>query len=454
MTLPLRWRVACAVSSLLAIATLATPAGGAPIVNVVTLTDATGDTTPTANFGQADILQTTAAYKPAEITFTAKTGLPEDPSQAPNWNTPTTGIDFMIRTAAAAPGFDYVVHYFSVNHVIKGTVYGGSDDLRENPLCQATMATYSGKTFRVSIDPACIGKPETFTFGHRMTYKSDINDPASPVIIDSVDNGTFSAAANRSRVGYWLVGQDGGIFSFGDAQFLGSTGNVKLNKPIVGMAANPVGNGYWFVASDGGIFAFGDAGFFGSTGNVKLNKPIVGMAPTKTGQGYYLVASDGGIFAFGDAKFRGSTGAIKLNKPIVGMTVAPNGRGYWMVASDGGVFAFGNGADFFGSTGDLNLAQPIIGIVPTNSNNGYWFVAADGGIFSFGDAKSFTPKLGGAPVTSVAVSPDGDGLWVARADGDVTGYGSVPSLGKLPTAPAKPIVGIAPMSILDPAPAA
>jgi len=125
-----------------------------------------------------------------------------------------------------------------------------------------------------------------------------------------------------------------------------------------------------------------------------------------------------------------------------------------MVASDGGVFAFGNGADFFGSTGDLQLAQPIIGIVPTNSNGGYWFVAADGGIFSFGDAKSFTPKLGGAPVTSVAVSPDGDGLWVARADGDVTGYGSVPSLGKLPTAPAKPIVGIAPMSLLDPAPGA
>jgi hypothetical protein len=37
-------------------------------------------------------------------------------------------------------------------------------------------------------------------------------------------------------------------------------------------------SGYWFVASDGGIFTFGDAGFFGSTGAMKLNKPIVGMA--------------------------------------------------------------------------------------------------------------------------------------------------------------------------------
>jgi hypothetical protein len=62
------------------------------------------------------------------------------------------------------------------------------------------------------------------------------------------------------------------------------------------------------VASDGGIFTFGDARFFGSTGAVRLNRPVVGMASTSTGQGYWLVASDGGIFTFGDAKFFGSTG--------------------------------------------------------------------------------------------------------------------------------------------------
>jgi hypothetical protein len=73
------------------------------------------------------------------------------------------------------------------------------------------------------------------------------------------------------------------------------------------------------VASDGGIFAYGDAAFHGSTGNIKLVQPIVGMTATKSGGGYYMVASDGGIFAYGDAKFLGSTGNIKLNKPIIGM---------------------------------------------------------------------------------------------------------------------------------------
>ena len=43
-------------------------------------------------------------------------------------------------------------------------------------------------------------------------------------------------------------------------------GAIALNKPIVGMAATPDGQGYWLVASDGGVFSFGDAAFHGSTG--------------------------------------------------------------------------------------------------------------------------------------------------------------------------------------------
>ena len=67
------------------------------------------------------------------------------------------------------------------------------------------------------------------------------------------------------------------------------------------MAATPDGGGYWLVASDGGVFSFGDATFHGSTGGMTLNKPIVGMAATPDGGGYWLVASDGGVFSFGDA---------------------------------------------------------------------------------------------------------------------------------------------------------
>ncbi|MGH9036525.1 MAG: TolB family protein, partial [Acidimicrobiia bacterium] len=182
-------------------------------------------------------------------------------------------------------------------------------------------------------------------------------------------------ASHPSGQGYWFVASDGGIFSFGAAKFYGSTGNVRLNRPIVGMASTPSGNGYWMVADDGGIFSFGDAKFYGSTGNVKLNKPIVGMASSPSGNGYWMVATDGGIFSFGDAGFYGSTGAVKLNKPIVGMSTRPQGDGYWLVASDGGIFTFG-AAPFHGSTGAVKLNQPIVGMAPTSTGNGYWFVAS------------------------------------------------------------------------------
>jgi hypothetical protein len=199
--------------------------------------------------------------------------------------------------------------------------------------------------------------------------------------------------------GYWMVASDGGIFTFGDAQFHGSTGNLALNKPIVGMAVTHDGGGYWLVASDGGIFSFGDAAFHGSTGNIVLNKPIVGMAVTHDGGGYWLVASDGGIFAFGDAAFHGSTGNIALNKPIVGMSPTPGGGGYLLVATDGGIFAFGD-AQFHGSTGSLVLNQPIVGMTVTQDGGGYWLVASDGGVFAFGDAP-FGGSLGGLGLTNV-----------------------------------------------------
>jgi hypothetical protein len=103
--------------------------------------------------------------------------------------------------------------------------------------------------------------------------------------VDPVGGGAALATASYSTEltapssgdGYWLVASDGGIFSYGNAAFLGSAGAVPLNKPIVGMEATPDGGGYWLVASDGGIFSYGNAAFLGSAGAVPLNQPIVGM---------------------------------------------------------------------------------------------------------------------------------------------------------------------------------
>ena len=96
------------------------------------------------------------------------------------------------------------------------------------------------------------------------------------------------------------------------------------------MAATPDGEGYWLVASDGGIFSYGDAHFFGSTGGLTLDAPIVGMATAPGGGGYWLVASDGGVFTYGDATYQGSLGGTPLSATVVGMAAAPSGGGYWL----------------------------------------------------------------------------------------------------------------------------
>jgi len=231
--------------------------------------------------------------------------------------------------------------------------------------------------------------------------------------------------------GYWLVGSDGGVFSFGDAAFDGSAGNLRLVKPVVGMAATHDDGGYWLVASDGGVFTYGDAPFHGSAGNLRLVKPVVGMAPTPDGGGYWLVASDGGVFTYGDAGFFGSMGGKRLDAPVVGITPTPDGGGYWLVASDGGVFSFGDAA-FHGSTGALALAQPVVGMAATPAGAGYWLVASDGGVFSFGDAP-FGGSLPGVGVHATAVAllgtRTGAGYLIVTAQGHAVEFGDAPQFG-------------------------
>jgi hypothetical protein len=115
-----------------------------------------------------------------------------------------------------------------------------------------------------------------------------------------------------------------------------------LNAPIVGRADTPDGGGYWLVASDGGVFTYGDAGFYGSAGDIPLARPITGMASTPDGRGYWLVASDGGVFTYGDAGFYGSTGGIPLPEPIVGIQPSLDGHGYRLLTADGSAYKFGD----------------------------------------------------------------------------------------------------------------
>ncbi len=70
------------------------------------------------------------------------------------------------------------------------------------------------------------------------TYPGDGPTPnllATYQAVPAVAGVTFPFVADAG--GYHLVASDGGVFSYGDAQFHGSAGSLHLNQPIVGMAA-------------------------------------------------------------------------------------------------------------------------------------------------------------------------------------------------------------------------
>ncbi len=251
-----------------------------------------------------------------------------------------------------------------------------------------------------------------------------------------------------SAHGYWLVGSDGGIFSFGSAQFHGSTGGIALQRPVVGISPTADNAGYWLVASDGGIFAFGDAGYFGSIPGAglapagsglphSLNAPIVGIVPSSDGGGYFMVASDGGVFAFGDAHFAGSCPGVGGCAGAAAAVVPDaSGNGYWLITRTGNVYAFGDAA-YYGGPG--NQGFPVTSAVRTADGGGYWVLLANGAVYAYGDAVARGGPVGsiGAlnEASAIFSDADGGGYWVAAANGAVYCYGDATDQGSMAGSP-------------------
>ena len=288
-----------------------------------------------------------------------------------------------------------------------------------------------------------------------VTYSGDINYAAAgPSAAATVITGTNTSppstppstpSPGSTSHGYWLVGSDGGIFSFGSAQFYGSMGGIALQRPVVGIVPTRDRGGYWLDASDGGVFSFGDTQFYGSipglglnpAGSGKphsLNAPIVGMVPSHDQGGYFMVASDGGVFAFGDAHFAGSCPGIGgCSGAAVAVMPDASGNGYWLVTSTGSVYTFG-GAPSLGAPGPQS--SPITSAVATPDGGGYYVLDAAGQVFSYGDALGLGSLQPGAtgglnPASAIFVTSDNGGYWVSDALGDVYTFGDAPNHGSM-----------------------
>jgi hypothetical protein len=183
-----------------------------------------------------------------------------------------------------------------------------------------------------------------------------------------------TAEATPDGGGYRMFAGDGGVFDFGDAVFEGSLPGEKIfpTAPIAGAVAYPFGQGpnpnnagYWLVGSDGNIFSFGNAPSNLGNAQGQIFGKVVALATTPTGNGYYMFLQSGPVAAFGDA-VKGLGGA-NSNAPIVFGQSTSTGKGYWEFAADGGVFSFGD-APYEGSLGGIHLNAPITAAIAFGSD--------------------------------------------------------------------------------------
>jgi hypothetical protein len=255
------------------------------------------------------------------------------------------------------------------------------------------------------------------------------NTAHTGVAPDPVAPASIACKRQASPYGYRFVAADGGVFSYGNLGFCGSTGGQVLPARVAGMATTPDKAGYWLATADGSVYAFGDAHLYasgsipwGSLQGLPLPGPIVGIVATTDGRGYYLVGADGSVYSFGDAANLGSLAGQRLNHPIVGMALDTFSHGYWLVASDGGIFAFH--ARFYGSTGNIRLHSPIVGMAEDPRSGGYWFVAADGGIFAY--HAHYYGSMGGhrlsKPIVGMTTDPTTGGYWLVGDDGGIFSF--------------------------------
>ena len=101
--------------------------------------------------------------------------------------------------------------------------------------------------------PGCANTPTSSAARRRTHWDCGPHMPMKPGPRHGPRSGTTTTGGGaveialqhteRERGLAWICGSDGGVFTYGDAPFHGSLGNVQLEAPIVGMTPTPSGKG-------------------------------------------------------------------------------------------------------------------------------------------------------------------------------------------------------------------
>jgi hypothetical protein len=240
-------------------------------------------------------------------------------------------------------------------------------------------------------------------------------------------NKTWIALTNAAD-GYWVMGGDGTVTAFGAAEYFGSPHDDGIGK-TGGQASGtgswwqaicptPDNDGYWCVGADGRIRSYGAATTYTDLGlTVDEDMYVAGAYPCPVGaHGLFIaIAGTGEVIVKGSATWYGDWDETSLTFPHRLASVIPtmDSDGYWLVTTSGRVDAKGAAVDYGQITNPVldDNALMVDQLLPIPSEDGYLIVRLGGAILPFGNAQYF-----GAPIPGSTGQLRSDGNYLDYAD--------------------------------------
>lgn len=149
--------------------------------------------------------------------------------------------------------------------------------------------------------------------------------------------------------GYYTLSSDGTVTAHGQVPFYGdlSSSQASSSAPAIQLVPTPDYQGYWILTQNGHIYSFGDASSLPSL--PQGSHSAVSMAVTPSGQGAFVLTASGTVHTVGQASNYGNASGHQ----VVSIASTADGKGYWIVTKSGDVLAFGDAKNY----GSLNSSS-------------------------------------------------------------------------------------------------
>jgi len=171
---------------------------------------------------------------------------------------------------------------------------GGSLAIKGDPIGKALEAQFA-MLHDIQINPADGSLWIADSRNNRVRAMADVAHAPGAVIPTGgltpppgPGTGCTSNCAPAGKSGYWMLGEDGKVFAFGDSAVMGdAVGRMAAGAKAVHIEPTPNFGGYWINDDRGGVYHFGNAAPLGSLpgGTLQAGERVTSLSTTPSGAG-------------------------------------------------------------------------------------------------------------------------------------------------------------------------